>query len=166
MNNISTTLLTMKRSFDAPANQVFDAWLNPKLMKKWLFTSETTNKVIQNEPKVGGTWEIVDHREGKDYRAIGEYLEIDPPNRLVLTFEMPQFSDTVDTITVQVTSHGESSEMTFTQHIIVTHEEGWSEDDIEKAILEYNTGSEQGWHLMFEGLKQLLETGEINYPAE
>lgn len=51
MNNISTTLLTMKRSFNVPANQVLDAWLNPKLMKKWLFTSETTNKVIQNEPK-------------------------------------------------------------------------------------------------------------------
>ncbi|MCW3792788.1 SRPBCC domain-containing protein [Paenibacillus sp. LS1] len=101
-------------------------------------------KVVQNEPKVGGTWEIVDHREGKDYRAIGEYLEIDPPSRLVLTFEMPQFSETVDTITVEVTSHGERSELTFTQQIIVPHEEGWTGDDIEKAILKYNTGSEQG----------------------
>jgi len=134
----------MKRSFDVPANQVLTVWLNPKLMKKWLFTSETTNKFVQNEPKVGGTWEIVDHREGKDYRAIGEYLEIDPPSRLVLTFEMPQFSETVDTITVEVTSHGERSEMTFTQHIFVPHEEGWTGDDIEKAIREYNTGSEQG----------------------
>nr|WP_282435635.1 SRPBCC domain-containing protein [Paenibacillus sp. SZ31] len=72
----------------------------------------------------------------------------------------------VDTITVEVMPHGESSEMTFTQHIIVPHEEGWTRDDIEKAIREYNSGSEQGWHMMFEGLKQLLETGEINYPSQ
>jgi hypothetical protein len=44
------------------------------MMKKWLFTMEPTNKVAKNEPHVGGTWEIVDHREGKDYRAIGEYI--------------------------------------------------------------------------------------------
>lgn len=86
----------IKRSFDVSADQVFDAWLNPEMMRKWLFTMETTNKVAKNEPHVGGTWEIVDHRGGKDYRAIGEYIEIDPPRRFVFTFRLPQFSDTED----------------------------------------------------------------------
>jgi uncharacterized protein YndB with AHSA1/START domain len=44
--------------------------------------------VEKNDEKVGGTWEIVDHRGGKDYRAIGESLEIDPPKKLVFTFRM------------------------------------------------------------------------------
>ncbi|WP_203246590.1 SRPBCC family protein [Sporosarcina beigongshangi] len=38
---------------------------------------------------------MVDRRDGKDYRAIWEYLEIDLPKKLVFTFKMPQFSDTV-----------------------------------------------------------------------
>lgn len=165
MGNTSTITLTMKRSFDVSADRVFDAWLNPEMMRKWLFTMETTNKVAKNEPHVGGTWEIVDHRGGKDYRAIGEYIEIDRPNKLVFTFRMPQFSDTEDRITVEWKPLEKGCEMTFTQVIVVPHEEGWTEKDIEKAQREYHDGSEHGWNLMFSGLKQLVETGKINYPS-
>ncbi|MFJ7826723.1 SRPBCC domain-containing protein [Psychrobacillus sp. NPDC096623] len=164
MANTSTIALTMTKSFDVTADKVFDAWLNSEMMRKWLFTMEHTNKVSMNEPHVGGAWEIVDHREGKDYRAIGEYLEINSPNKLVLTFKMPQFSDTVDEITVEFESTENGCVMTFTQLIVVPHEEGWTEKDIEKAQDEYKTQTEQGWGYMFEGLKQLVETGKINYP--
>lgn len=53
--------------------------------------------------------------------------------------------------------------MTFTQEIIVAHEENWTKADIEKALGEYYDGSEHGWNLMFMGLKELLETGKISY---
>ena len=119
--------------------------------------------MAKNEPHVGGTWEIVDHREGKDYRAIGEYIEVDPPIKLVFTFKMPQFSDTVDRITVEIKPLENGCEMTFTQEIVVPHEEGWTEEDIEKALDEYHDGTEHGWNLMFGGLKQLVETGKINF---
>lgn len=163
MKKYSTTTLTMTRHFDSMAEEFFAAWLNPEMMRKWFFTLEATNKVTKNDPRVGGTWEIVDHREGTDYRAIGEYIEIDSPNKLVFTFKMPQFSDTVDKITVEVKQLEKGCEMTFTQHIVVPHEENWTEGDIEKALVEYNSGSEQGWNLMFMGLKELIETGEISY---
>lgn len=164
MVNTSTTTLTITKSFEVSADKVFDAWVNPEMLKKWFFTMEHTNKVAKNEPHIGGKWEIVDHREGKDYRAIGEYLEVNSPSKLVLTFEMPQFSDTVDEITVELKPTDSGSNMTFTQVITVPHEEGWTEKDIEKALGEYKTQTEQGWGYMFEGLKQLVETGKINYP--
>ncbi|WP_343223200.1 SRPBCC family protein [Mesobacillus maritimus] len=69
MTNTSITILTMKRKFDVPAEKVFDAWTNVEKLKKWMFTMEHTNKVAESDPRVGGTWEIVDHRDGKDYRA-------------------------------------------------------------------------------------------------
>ena len=53
--------------------------------------------------------------------------------------------------------------MTFSQEIIVPHEENWTTADIEKALTDYHDGTEQGWNLMFMGLKELLETGEISY---
>ncbi|CAM4237652.1 ATPase [Bacillus manliponensis] len=163
MNNYSITTLTMKRNFDVAPERVFDAWLNPEMMRKWLFTLEGTNKVTKNAPQVGGTWEIVDHRGGKDYRAIGEYIEIDFPNKLVFTFKMPQFSESEDTITVEMKEISGGCEMKFSQHIIVPHEENWTEADIEKVLGEYHDGSEHGWNLMFMGLKELVETGQVSY---
>ncbi|MEK4115893.1 SRPBCC domain-containing protein [Paenibacillus sp. FSL W8-0919] len=165
MENASTTTLVMKRIFQVSPERVFDAWLNPEMMRKWLFTMEATNKIARNEPHVGGTWEIVDHRGGKDYRAIGEYREIDPPRRLVFTFRMPQFSDTEDIVTVELKRVEDGCEMTFTQVIVVPHEEGWTAEDVERALNEYNSSSEHGWSLMFGGLKQLLETGTIEFPS-
>lgn len=153
----------MTRQFEVTAERVFDAWLNPEMMRKWFFTLEGTNKVCANDPRVGGSWEIVDHREGQDYRAIGEYLEIEPPTKLVFTFKMPQFSDTVDTITVEIKPMSQSCEMRFTQSIVVPHEEQWSESDLAAALGEYHDSTEHGWNLMFMGLKQLVEEGFISY---
>jgi uncharacterized protein YndB with AHSA1/START domain len=163
MNNYSTTTLKMTRNFDVAPEKVFDAWLNPEMMRKWFFTLEGTNKVAQNNPRVGGTWEIVDHRDGKDYRALGEYLEIDPPKKLVFTFKMPQFSDSEDTIKVELKELQQGCEMTFSQNIVVPHQENWTKSDIEKALREYHDGSEHGWNLMFMGLKELVETGQVSY---
>lgn len=163
MTNYSNTTLTMTRNFDVKAERVFDAWLNPEMMRKWFFTLEGTNKVTQNNPEVGGTWEIVDHRDGKDYRAIGEYLEIDPPKKIVFTFKMPQFSELEDTITVELKELQQGCEMTFTHVIHVSHEENWEESDIEKALGEMHDSTEQGWNYMFMGLKELVETGEVSY---
>lgn len=163
MNNISTTTLTMKRELNVKPEKVFDAWLNPFMMKKWFFTLEGTNKVAKNDSKVGGTWEIVDHRGGVDYRAIGEYLEIDAPQKIVFTFKMPQFSELEDTITVDLKEMEQGCEMTFTQLIHVENEEHWTDTDSAKALGEMQDGTEQGWNLMFMGLKELVETGEVSY---
>ncbi len=166
MSNQSTITLTMSKSFEVEADKVFSAWIQPDLMKKWLFTMEMTNKVAESDAKEGGSWEIVDHREGKDYRAIGEYRVIDAPNKLVKTFRMPQFSDTEDVLTISFEPTESGCNMTFVQKIVVPHEEGWTPEDIDKACKEYHDGSKAGWEMMFEGLKQLVETGKINYPAE
>ncbi|WP_277674380.1 SRPBCC family protein [Piscibacillus halophilus] len=165
MPNQSTITLTIGKSFNVGPEKVFEAWVTPDLMKKWLFTTEPTNQVAKSDPHVGGQWEIVDHREGKDYRAIGKYLELQSPNRLVKTFKMPQFSDTEDTITVEIESTEEGAEMKFEQKIIVPHEKEWSKEDIEKACQEYHDQSKIGWNMMFDGLKQLVETGTIHYPS-
>ncbi|MFD1929425.1 SRPBCC domain-containing protein [Sporosarcina siberiensis] len=164
MSNVSTTTLIMTRTFDVAPKSVFDAWLNTEMMRKWLFTLEETNKVTQNKPQVGGTWEIVDHREGKDYRATGEYLEIVPSHKLAFTFTMPQFNELEDTITVELKELQQGCEMTFTHLIHVPQEENWSESGLEKALSEHRANNEWGWDLMFMGLKELVETGYITWP--
>jgi uncharacterized protein YndB with AHSA1/START domain len=159
MTVTSTITISMARRFNASTDRVFEAWIKPELMKKWLFTSEATNKVLNNDPRLGGSWEIVDHREGVDYRAIGEYQEVRQPHKLVFTFKMPQFSETEDIVRVTISQVREATEMLFTQEIIVPHEEGWTSEDSDKALEEYGNQTEQGWSLMFENLRKLVETG-------
>lgn len=67
-----------------------------------VFTLEGTDKVTGNTPEVGGSWEIIDHRGEKDYRAIGEYIEMNRPKKLVFTLKTPQFSELLDKITVEI----------------------------------------------------------------
>lgn len=154
MASESQVTLQMKRQFSVRPERVFDAWLDPNCMKRWLFTTSGSNKVCTNHSVVGGTWEIVDHRDGKDYRAIGKYLEIEEPKKIVFTFQMPQFSESVDKIKVELKEVESGCEMIFTQFINIPHEIGWEAEDMEKEKKSYKEQSKHGWNLMFISLEQ------------
>ncbi len=149
--------LMMDRSFKTTPERLFEAWTNPQLMGQWLMTRAESNKVATADLTVGGHWEIVDQRNGMDYKAIGRYVEIEAPGKLVFTFCMPQFSDSEDTLTVSIEGEDDGCRMVFTQQILVPQEEGWSEEEALQAAQDYHDASRTGWHLMFEGLKLLVE---------
>ena len=135
-----TTLQTLRltRRFEATPQRLFDAWTDPRLAQGWLFTTPASEAHrVEIDLRVGGRWEIVDRRGGVDYRAIGEYLEIEPPRRLVFTFGMPQFADAFTTVVVEIAPDGAGAVMTLTQ-------DGLAADAV--AALE------QGWGDMFDAL--------------
>ena len=92
MTTESTDLvLRMTRRFDAPPERVFDAWVNPETTRRWLFASPADEAFSSEaDVRVGGAWTMTARRDGVDYTAHGQYLEIDPPRRLSFTFAMPQ----------------------------------------------------------------------------
>lgn len=143
--------LRVTRRFAAPPQAVFDAWTKPEMIQHWLFTAPTTNTVLDIDARVGGTWTIGDRRDGVDYTATGEYLEVERPHRLVFTFAMPQFSPNTDRITVQIEADGSGAIMTFTQEGIDIAAE------LRQADPDPADSSEQGWSQMFELLAALLE---------
>ncbi len=162
----SVVNLTMTRTFDVEPSKVFEAWVNPDLFRNWFMTLQATNKVAKNDLKVGGEWEIVDHRQGQDFRAIGTYQEIVDNEKLVFTFNMPQFNDESDTLAVQLDKTETGTLMTFSHDITVLHEDNWTEEDIKKAEKEFHDSTEQGYTYMFMGLKELVETGKVSYKGE
>jgi uncharacterized protein YndB with AHSA1/START domain len=125
--------LRMVRRFEAPPERVFDAWTDPQLAAGWLFTGpDSEHHTTEIDLKVGGRWEIVDRRGGVDYRAVGEYLEIERPRRLKFSFGMPQFSEAFTTVTVEIEADGRGSRMTLTQdglapETIAPLEQGWGD---------------------------------------
>ena len=78
--------LTITRLFDAPRERVWKAWTSVELMKKWWGPKFFTAPVIKTDLRVGGKYLFcMRGPDGKDYWSTGDYREIVPQERLVLT---------------------------------------------------------------------------------
>jgi uncharacterized protein YndB with AHSA1/START domain len=84
--------LRIERTYDAPAEAVFDAWTSPEVMRRWFHCEpdwETPEAEV--DLRVGGKVRVVMRMpDGSEVEAGGEYTEIDRPHRLVMTWT---FSD-------------------------------------------------------------------------
>ncbi len=78
--------LVLTRVFDAPRDLVFNAWTDPRHIVRWWGPHGFTNPVCEVDACPGGAIRI--HMRGPDgtvYPMRGEFREIVPPERLVLT---------------------------------------------------------------------------------
>lgn len=143
--------LRMTRHFEAAPERVFDAWITPETARKWLFASPFDELYHADiDARIGGKWTITARRDGVNYTASGEYLEIDRPHRLVFTFAMLQFSPNSDRITVEIAPSGTGCILTFIQEGIDIAEE------MRQLPPGVEGGTEQGWRQMFESLAAIL----------
>jgi len=80
--------LRVEREFEATAQQVFDAWTDPEVMKRWLHADpEWETPVAESDRRVGGATRLVMRRpDGTEEAWTGEYTEFDPPHRVAFTF--------------------------------------------------------------------------------
>ena len=136
-------VLRVSRSFAAAPARLFEAWTSPALASAWLFTSPTSeNNTTEMDVWVGGAWTVTDRRDGVDYTAVGEYLEVERPRRLVFTFGMPQFSPLSTRVVVEIAPEGDGSVLALTQ-------EGLPPDP------GHHDAIRQGWSDMFDALDRL-----------
>src|SRR6476469_4055012 len=88
----STAPATIKvsRRIAAPAQVVFDAWLEPRAIAVWMRPFDTARTEATADPVVGGSYRIDMHQpDGGVVEHIGKYVEIDRPRRLVFTWASP-----------------------------------------------------------------------------
>jgi uncharacterized protein YndB with AHSA1/START domain len=98
--------LTVRREIAAPADVLFDAWLDAESLGTWLKPSGTQATRAETDPRVGGAFRIVMDLDESSVEHAGTYREIDRPRRLVFTWSSPatQFRDSVVTVTFESSS--------------------------------------------------------------
>jgi uncharacterized protein YndB with AHSA1/START domain len=97
------TQILITREFDAPKHLVYKAWTTPELIKRWWSGDRGEVTSAEVDLRVGGRWRYVMTANGGFEVAFhGEYLEIVPNDRIVLTevFEGFPEAGAVDTLTL------------------------------------------------------------------
>ncbi|MGZ8528687.1 MAG: SRPBCC family protein [Candidatus Limnocylindrales bacterium] len=79
--------LVFERTFDAPREQVWKAFMDPDLIPRWWGPHGTTTIVVEMDVRPGGSWRYVSRAPDRDdVTFYGEYLEVEPPERFKWTF--------------------------------------------------------------------------------
>ena len=115
--------ITVRRSFAAPADRVFDAWLDPDLLRCWMFDRSLRNEEVVRlaiDARVGGTFSFRIRRNGLETEYIGKYLEIDRPRRLVFTWAIAPGSpepDVASRVMTEIVARGKQCDLTLVQEM-------------------------------------------------
>jgi uncharacterized protein YndB with AHSA1/START domain len=84
----SGRVVRIERTFAASAEDVFDAWTSPEVMRRWLRPGvDWDTPEAEVDLRVGGKVRVVMRKpDGTEVEAQGEYTLIDRPHRLVMTW--------------------------------------------------------------------------------
>lgn len=135
----------------APPEEVFRALVDPTLVLKWWGGQGAEQSFrctdFQSDLRPGGNWRSrgIDG-QGRAFEASGEYVEIDPPHRLVQTWVASWASQVKTTVCWELKSSGDGT--------LVRHEHSGlaAHPEVSKSF--------RGWPRMLGWLSVFLEHGE------
>jgi uncharacterized protein YndB with AHSA1/START domain len=120
--------LTVSRTISAPAEKIFDVWMNPKSPGGPWFGAE---RVIFN-PAVDGLFYIGAKHEGRTWPHYGRFVLIDRPRRVEHTWVSEATKGVESIVTLTLESRADQTEVTL-RHTGVPddemgrrHKEGWA----------------------------------------
>jgi uncharacterized protein YndB with AHSA1/START domain len=140
--------VVVKRSFNAPARIVFEAWTKAELFKQW-WVPKSLGMFLRScemDVRVGGGYRLVfGHDPSKTHEFFGRYIEVIPHSRLVWTNDEGGEIGPVTTVTFE-----EKDGRT----LLVMRELYPSKEALDAA----GTGAAEATGESFEQLDELLST--------
>lgn len=107
--------LVMERIFEAPRDLVWSVMNDPARVTNWWGPHGYTTTVEEMDVRPGGRWRFINHTTGgEDAPFKGEYLEVEPPARMVRTFifDVPGFDDRAAIETMSLEDLGARTKVT------------------------------------------------------
>jgi uncharacterized protein YndB with AHSA1/START domain len=128
--------LHLEKVLHAPSERVFAACVEPEKLAGWWGPAGFTSPSVDLEVRDGGRFRItMQPPDGAAFHLRGEFWEIDPPRRLVYTFEWeePDPDDQQTVVTLSFLDHIEGTKLVLDQGPFATqarrtlHQAGWTE---------------------------------------
>jgi uncharacterized protein YndB with AHSA1/START domain len=140
------TRLTLKHTFNASPQRVYQAWTDPKIMREFMCPGEVTLSQVEADVRVGGSFRIVMVQpDGEEFVARGIYREVVPNERIVCTWSWDEDDPALERetiLTLEFAPRGKQTEMT------LTHENFRDAQQRENHA--------HGWELTFVELERVL----------
>lgn len=126
--------LTVRKLIPAPASTVFEAWLDPEAMARFMIPGEGMSESrVEVDPREGGSFLIAMRAGDKEIPHRGEYKTIDRYKRLVFTW-LSDYTLPDSTVTLDFVERGPGETELTLHHVGFpsqdsrdSHEGGWTE---------------------------------------
>jgi uncharacterized protein YndB with AHSA1/START domain len=137
-------VVRIERTFGAPAEDVFDAWTSPEVMRRWFRPGPDWDTArAEVDLREGGKVRVVMRRlDGTEAGAEGEYTLIDRPHRLMMTWTFDDDASNEQQIELSFSEAGGSTRVLMINSGISTdqrrdnQDRGWRAclDELERAL--------------------------------
>lgn len=134
------------RLLPASAERVFDAWIDPAWLARWMFGPEVRDETIialRVDARVGGEFSFRVSRQGQVIDHVGRYEVLDRPRLLVFTWGIAGQAEGGSCVRVSIAARGPCCELTLTH----TLDERWAD---------YAQRTRAGWSHMVDQLERCL----------
>ena len=144
MTGESGHVVRIERTFQAPIEQVFDAWTSPEVMRRWFHCApDWETPVAEVDLRVGGKVRVAMRRpDGTEVEARGEYTLIDRPTRLEMIWTFDDEPSNEQLIELSFSESAGSTTVLMVNSGISTGERREAQD--------------WGWHGCFHELERVL----------
>jgi uncharacterized protein YndB with AHSA1/START domain len=147
VTRVSDTELHLTREFDAPRDLVWKAMTDPALMSRWWGPRQYQTVVDTMDVRPGGKWRMRNiAADGGEHAFRGEYREIVPPERIVMTFEYEPLPGHISVETMTLTERDGRT-------LLTVRDQFSSKEDLDGMV---NSGMESGARETYERLDELL----------
>lgn len=128
--------LQVRRTFDSPREDVFEAWTSPEVLRRWMAAGrDWTTPAAEVDLRPGGRIRVSMAETGgePEHTFEGTYIEVSPPQRLVFTIDWQgeEADGVISTVTVEFQEEGERTTVVLTHTGLPSeesrdaHEDGW-----------------------------------------
>ena len=138
--------ITIRRTFNAPINLVWQAWTQSEHIAEWWSPKGIKTKVVKHDFKVGGKWKyLMPMPNGQEFIAEGKYTEIVEFEKIISS---ANFKPMTEGIEIQSLFKRNGNKTEFTFNIIHPTEE--------YRIQQEKMGIMNGWGSVFDRLNTLV----------
>ena len=138
----SEPVLIIRRTIAATRERVFDAWLDPTKLARFMHPGDVTRAIAEVDARVGGRFRIVMEHGRGDADHYGTYLVIEPPSLLSFTWISGSTDGRPTTVTIELRARADG-----TTDLLLTHR-GLPERTFD--------AHEHGWTAIVDTLKKIL----------